>query len=639
MVSNLFFRSRWREWFAWCTRSFLLGSLLTAVAVAANSANAAPVKSAPEKPLVLTLLHINDHHSHLDETTLSLNLRGPDGQRQALSVPAGGFARIVAAIRQLESARPNPIKVHAGDAISGDLYYTLNQGRADADLMNAVCFDTLTLGNHEFDFGDDGLHTFLQFLNGSSCETAVLSANVVFGSKSPLHAKNAGKLVQASQIIERDGHQIGFIGVTAAYKTQNASRPSAGTRFEPELASVQNEIDRLKALGVRHIVVQSHQGYEADVAMARQLRGVNAIVGGDSHSFLGPKQAKAYGLLPEGPYPTRTTNADGELVCIVQAGHYGYFLGEIQLLFNADGRLQQCDGHPHLLIGEPRPTQAVAANTDAFLQAAINDVSESGFITIIEPDAEAQKRLQPYKQAKQEFGSEIVANALEPLCSRRVPGSYSDVAQSRLGERCNADPHVRAHGGDIQQWVAEIYRRQAKTYFETDIALINGGGVRIDIAPGPIRVNDVYTLLPFQNHLVQLRINGQQLIDAIESAIDNMITRQAGSGAYPYAAGLRWTLDTRQAKGKRLQNIEVMDANGNYRAFDPQATYAVATISFLAEGKDNYEELANVADSDRLSVKVGHAQVVLEYLLNQADAPLSLQRLPTKYYSTQEFIE
>lgn len=48
----------------------------------------------------------------------------------------------------------NAIKIHSGDAITGDLYFTLKEGEAEADLMNTVCFDTLTLGNHEFDNTD-----------------------------------------------------------------------------------------------------------------------------------------------------------------------------------------------------------------------------------------------------------------------------------------------------------------------------------------------------------------------------------------------------------------------------------------------------------------------------------------------------
>jgi 5'-nucleotidase len=50
----------------------------------------------------------------------------------------------------------NALKVHAGDAVTGTLYYSLFEGEADAQLMNEVCFDAFAPGNHEFDHGDAG---------------------------------------------------------------------------------------------------------------------------------------------------------------------------------------------------------------------------------------------------------------------------------------------------------------------------------------------------------------------------------------------------------------------------------------------------------------------------------------------------
>src|SRR5690606_15604155 len=109
----------------------------------------------------LTLLHINDHHSHLDESSLSLKLDTGKPQREALSVSVGGFPRVTSAIKALSTQAQNPVvTIHAGDALTGDLYFSLTEGKADADLMNTVCFDSFTLGNHEFDHGDTALKKF-----------------------------------------------------------------------------------------------------------------------------------------------------------------------------------------------------------------------------------------------------------------------------------------------------------------------------------------------------------------------------------------------------------------------------------------------------------------------------------------------
>ena len=72
----------------------------------------------------------------------------------------------------------NVLKLHAGDAITGDLYYTQSEGQADAELMNTACFDAFAIGNHEFDGGDAGLVKFIDYLHAGACKTPVLSANI-----------------------------------------------------------------------------------------------------------------------------------------------------------------------------------------------------------------------------------------------------------------------------------------------------------------------------------------------------------------------------------------------------------------------------------------------------------------------------
>ena len=108
--------------------------------------------------------------------------------------------------------------------------------------------------------------------------------------------------------------KVGLIGITIAGKTVNSSRPLATTAFNEEVAAAQKAIDELKAQGVRHIVAITHQGYEADKAMAAKLTDVDAIIGGDSHSLLG--NFAAVGITSSsGSYPTVATNKDGKPVC------------------------------------------------------------------------------------------------------------------------------------------------------------------------------------------------------------------------------------------------------------------------------------------------------------------------------------
>ena len=88
----------------------------------------------------LNILHINDHHSHLESSRLDLKLNG-----KKTRVKAGGFPALATAIKSLSEGRENVLKLHAGDALSGDLYYTLFKGEANAALMNSICFDAFAL--------------------------------------------------------------------------------------------------------------------------------------------------------------------------------------------------------------------------------------------------------------------------------------------------------------------------------------------------------------------------------------------------------------------------------------------------------------------------------------------------------------
>lgn len=77
------------------------------------------------KPIEINLLHINDSHSHLDEESTKLMLETSLGQREEIQVTYGGFARVTALINNLASSEKNSIKIHSGDAITGDLYFTM----------------------------------------------------------------------------------------------------------------------------------------------------------------------------------------------------------------------------------------------------------------------------------------------------------------------------------------------------------------------------------------------------------------------------------------------------------------------------------------------------------------------------------
>ena len=118
-----------------------------------NKATKAPKAPKSPKTASLTILHINDHHSHLEQE--NFDLRGDSvppslaASVDRLRVYYGGFPRLVSLVKKFEEEEENPIlKIHAGDAVTGTSFYSLFKGKADAAMMNRICFDAFCLGNH-----------------------------------------------------------------------------------------------------------------------------------------------------------------------------------------------------------------------------------------------------------------------------------------------------------------------------------------------------------------------------------------------------------------------------------------------------------------------------------------------------------
>lgn len=601
--------------------------------------------------LELTILHVNDHHSNLAESSRTVQLHTGAAGRSELTVQRAGFARVTQALQELQAQAQSQsrqvLKIHAGDALTGTLYFNRAgaPGEADAAMMNTACFDTFTLGNHEFDMGDTGLKSFLDMLRAGPCNTQVLSANVQFGANSDLHPSRAPGYVLPSTVIEKEGQKIGLIGLTIADKTKVSSSPDADTEFEDELVAAQREIDRLNAQGVHTIIVQSHIGYAYDLELAAQLRGVDVIVGGDSHTLLGPDSMATYGIgVPAGAYPSIVHNALGKPVCVVQAWEYSQVVGELKVQFDSNGDMTDCSGTPHVLIGSNLAHADGSALSEAETNAAQADIQASGFLRPTSLNAEASAVLQPFSDMIAVFNQTEVALVQEELCSRRVPGEAGSVDFSRSSASCNALGEVSGRGGDIQQIAAQAYLEVAQSaYGGADISLQSGGGARIPLTPGRITAAQAIEVLPFGNMLYTMQITGAEAKGMLEDGLNEVFRPGGATGPYPYTGGLRFDVDANQPRGQRASRLEVRNAiTGNWEALEPARTYTLAVLSFNANGGDGYETLQNVPRERVLDVGVLDSDILFQYIESQqVDAGTGLpilRKLPADWYSTKSFI-
>jgi 5'-nucleotidase len=571
----------------------------------------------------LTILHINDHHSHLRaDSRMSLKIGG-----EKTRVRSGGFPAVVSMFNLLSEGKNNVLKLHAGDAITGDLYYTLFKGQADAALMNEVCFDAFAIGNHEFDAGDSGLAKFLDFLNQGDCNTPALGANIVPEvGVSPLAKKTVNDYIKPYTIIEKNGLNIGIIGIDVVGKTMRSSSPDATTQFLSEKETAQRYINELKSKGIDHIILLTHFQYKNDLALAKNLTGVDIIVGGDSHSLLG--DFSNIGLNSQGPYPTVVKNNDGNSVCVVQAWQYSQIVGELNVEFDEMGNVKSCEGTPHLMLADSfKRKNADGDRVEIEGEArmvALKAVRDNPSLDLIFDDPDAAKLLKSFSSKVDELKSQKVGEVLTDLCFERIPGQ----GRSKL---CDVSETAK-NGSDISNLVAHAFREMTRT---SEIAIQNGGGVRIDVPKGDFSIGTAYKLLPFANTIVELEMTGAEILQVLEEALDLALNPDGSTGAYPYAAGLRWDIDASKSVGSRFSNIQYKaPGESNWSDLDLIRTYKVATNNYIAAGKDGYKTFGVVSKSGRIvDTYLDYAQSFVDYIKKYK----SIDKLPLEDYSTQSY--
>ena len=247
----------------------------------------------------LTIIHLNDTHSHIDP------------QRSGEYIGRGGVieqAAYIDSVRRAEGKR-NVLLVHAGDFSQGTSYFTELGGNIEIDVLNALRFDVVTLGNHEFDNGIEELSRRLKNL-----EAEVVCANYDFEGTA------LDGLVKPYTIIRRGGKKIGIIGLlTDIMEVVDADIARMLTYQEP--SQVVNRLSGYlkEEKDCDMVICLSHLGYGEDKELAASIRNVDLIVGGHSHTLLDDKQT--------------VNDLDGEEVIIVQNWKWGLNVGHLSIDF------------------------------------------------------------------------------------------------------------------------------------------------------------------------------------------------------------------------------------------------------------------------------------------------------------------
>lgn len=249
----------------------------------------------------LTIIHFNDIHSHMEpERTGDENGLGGVIERAACRdsiVKADG--------------RRNVLFLHAGDFSQGTSYFSILGGDVEVDVINALKYDCITLGNHEFDNGVDELARRM-----SKVKCPVVCANYDFSQF------ELGKYVKPYTIVRKAGMKIGIIGLMPDITTLVSHEISSKIPAFDNSQVVNKWASFLKEEKKCDLVIAlTHIGYTGgpynDHTLVRGSRGVDIVVGGHSHTFL--------------EEPGMEKNLDGQIVPIVQVGCWGLEMGNMKV--------------------------------------------------------------------------------------------------------------------------------------------------------------------------------------------------------------------------------------------------------------------------------------------------------------------
>ena len=269
----------------------LIAAGVTAMLVACSGASAQK----------LTLMHFNATHSHLEP------------ERAGKSAGRGGVIERAALVDSVRNAvgRRNFLLLHAGDFNQGTSYYTTLGGMLEVGLVNALGYDVITLGNHEF---DDGIEHLGRRLAGLKCP--VVCSNYDFSQF------ELGKYVKPYVVLKRGGMRIGIFGMlTDITKVVERTIADRLPKFDDvETADrwasyLKNEKKCDIVIALTHLGMDNEDFMDQD--LVRATRNIDLVVGGHSHTFI-------KNIVYE-------NNIDGKPVPIVQNGCWGLDTAELSI--------------------------------------------------------------------------------------------------------------------------------------------------------------------------------------------------------------------------------------------------------------------------------------------------------------------
>ena len=462
--------------------------------------------------------------------------------------------------------------VDNGDAIQGEPVGTLTKGEAITDIMNQVGYDIAIPGNHEFDYGMDRFLALAEKAN-----FPYISCNF----------NKEGELVFDPYIIkEFDGVKIAFVGATTPM-TLRSSTPKyfmdengnfiygflQDETGESLYAAIQKAVDDARAEGASYVFLMAHLGNEAECApwmysdVISHTSGITAVLDGHSHDT----------------DKVVMKDKDGEEVLRLGCGTKLGAVGAVTIL--TDGSI---DG--------------------GLLSWGSSIISAADLMGLVNPGSDAVAAAKTELDAKLQ---EVVAKTAVELYIN------DPVEKTEEGKPIRIIRRAETNLGDL---CADAYRDQGGG---TDIAFVNGGGIRVQLKAGDLTLNNILSVHPFGNALTVIEVTGQQVLDALEWSVHSL---PGEFGGFDQVSGLTFEVDATiptpcvendskmfdhvdESMTRRVRNVLV-----GGEPIDPEKIYTLASHDYqLLNNGDGYTMFAGCKVLQE-SVKLDN-QVLIDYIM------------------------
>ncbi|MCA9610841.1 MAG: 5'-nucleotidase C-terminal domain-containing protein, partial [Myxococcales bacterium] len=470
-----------------------------------------------------------------------------------------GYLEVLREARREDGA---VVLLDGGDMFQGTLESNLLEGAPIVTAYDALRYDAVTIGNHEFDYGpvgervtptepgDDPRGALLA--RAAQAHYPFLAANLRVRGGAPI----AWEHVQTATILERAGVSIGVIGVTTeqTLSTTNAANVS-DLAMAPIVRAVTEQARALRGRGADIVLVAAHAGgrctehddptdlssCEADqeifeVARALPEGTVDAIVAGHTHQAV-----------------SHVVNG----IPIIESYSYGRAFGRVDLVVDRTrGVVTRVEVHP------PR---------DLCASGSIEEGCEPGTY-----------------EGRPVAASAEVAALVQPSIENAAAQRAHPLGVTIAGGPIEA---VRERECALGNLFTDLMRQASGA----DVALTNGGGLRADLPEGPLTYGQLYQASPFDNAFAMVRLSRAEL----EAMIADNLGR---TGSFLSLSGVRAVA---RCEGGRIQARITRDDG---RPIPDDATLTLATTDFLATGTE--ASFASLRERD--AVTIDHGSLVRE---------------------------